>query len=486
MWDYFRVKEMFWKRLFGRLSIKARLGFFFMLGALLMSSSSYLLVHRTLHTSLSKEENDFIFDRLHTVRAIIQTRPEFLDIIRKEIEWEGKYSPYPAYYLRITDQAGRLLLETPGMGNRVPRHWASPLAANHRSFHDDEVRKADNDRFFLLKSDIVENPASGATSLKVQIALDVTSEVLIDEANHDKVISMLVLGCLLFVIVGLLIIHRVLRPLGVMIDVAEQISVDALSQRTDPLAWPTEVRRLADAFNTMLDRLGESLGRLSSCASNMAHEIRTPINNIMGEAEIALLDERTPREYQKVLESSMEECARLSRLVDNLLFLSHAENPAHCIQRIKFDPIDGIAAVFSQLRQRAHEKHAKLSVHGCGLLAGDPLLFQRAVGNLVMNALSYSPDGVKVDVTVRETTDGYVEVIVSDTGYGINDAEFSRIFDRFYRGDSSHSNYPEGSGLGLSIVKATMDLHGGAVEVKSRSGEGTEFTLRFPRKPPVA
>ena len=132
----------------------------------------------------------------------------------------------------------------------------------------------------------------------------------------------------------------------------------------------------------------------------------------------------------------------------------------------------------------AEEKQAQISSNGEGLIYGDPVLFCRVMNNLVSNALYYSSSGVNIVISVIKSGDNYIDVVVSDTGYGIQEEELNHVFDRFYRVMSSRSSYPQGSGLGLSIVKFIMELHKGKVTIQSKPGQGTTVTLHFPAPPP--
>lgn len=139
-----------------------------------------------------------------------------------------------------------------------------------------------------------------------------------------------------------------------------------------------------------------------------------------------------------------------------------------------------IEDILSFYGPQIENKKAEISLYGNGLLNGDPLLFRQTISNLLMNALNYSPNGVKINISIRETGDRHLEVIVSDTGYGMEEKDLEQIFDRFYRIDRANSNHTQGSGLGLSIVRAIMGLHGGSISIASRPGEGTTVTLNFP------
>ncbi len=471
---------MFLQRIYRNSSIKGRLAFFIIIAACVSSYAIFEFAHDSLHTSLSRVEDDFLYLRFHALRAIIQEEPDYLDIIRQDIHWEGKYTQFPEYYLRIVDPAGRVLIETLGMGKVIPVQWA-PFPNTTNPKHKDEIRRARNGRYFLLMQDSVPAPHDRGSELTLQIALDVTSPIIIDEENHKKIAAILIVEVLIFAGIIILIIQKGIQPLEEMVKVADQITVNNLAESIMPTEkWPKEVRRLAISFNGMLDRLAGAFSRLSQVTSDMAHEIRTPINNFMGEVEIVLSQERPPEEYRKVLVSGIEECERLSRLINSLLFLAHAENPTGSINRSLFDPLEEIEDILSFYGPQIEEKGAEITCRGNGALNGDPLLFRQAFGNLLKNALNYSPNGVKIDIFARETEDRHLELVVSDTGYGMEEKDLARIFDRFYRGDRSHPNHPEGSGLGLSIVRAIMDLHGGSISIRSRPGEGTTATLRFP------
>ena len=465
---------------FYKLSIKSKLLIFFTLSTCVMFYGTSEFIDRTLHSSLSKEENDFIYSRLHTIRAIIKNKPDYLEIIKKDIEWEGEYALFPEYYLRIMDNTGQILLETPGMSQTVPPQWATNQNTGEKHHIKDNIRRAQNDRFFLLKADSVETAHDSGEKLSIQIALDVTSEVKLDATNHKRINVLLFLGIIVTSLVGVVVTRKALRPLEEIAKVSELITVEKMAERTDPEKWPTELKRLAIAFNGMLDRLEESFSRLSQLASDMAHEIRTPLNNILGEAEIALARERSPAEYQNVLESGVEECQRLSRIIDGLLFMAGAENPATRVERSIFDPLEQIKEVCIFYEAIAEEHGATISCHGEGALFGEPIMFQRVISNLLANALHYSPYGVTIDIAVSQPEEQLLEVTISDTGNGIEEKDLAHIFDRFYRGDSSRSNYSQGSGLGLSIVKSIMELHGGKIKVDSRFGHGTTVTLQFP------
>jgi two-component system heavy metal sensor histidine kinase CusS len=233
----------------------------------------------------------------------------------------------------------------------------------------------------------------------------------------------------------------------------------------------------------MLDRLEDAFTRLSQCAADLAHELRTPINNLRGEAEVALSRCRTTAEYQEVLQSSLEEFERLSRMIDGLLFIARADNPCTAVERVRFDARQEIEAVREFYEALSGERGVEVACEGQADLSADPLMFRRAVGNLLANALRHTRAGGRVRLTVRPSGEGGIELQVQDNGGGITPADLPRVFDRFFRADSARASKERGTGLGLPIVQSIMRVHGGTAHVRSAAGEGTTVTLQFPPVP---
>ena len=271
-----------------------------------------------------------------------------------------------------------------------------------------------------------------------------------------------------------------LRPLGEMTRSLERIGPSHLDERVAPAGWPRELQPLAIAFDAMLARLEDSFKRLSQFSADLAHELRTPVANIMGEGQVALTRERTPSEYREVIESNVAECERLSGIVDNLLFVARVDAARESIERKKFDGGAAVEKIAAFYRTLAEDRHVAIHCSGEGEIYADPVLFERAVSNLVDNALRFTPDGgeIKISITLR---DAHSEIAVSDNGCGIAPEHLPRVFDRFYRVDSSRSS--DGAGLGLALVKSIVDLHGGSVRIDSEVGHGTIVVLIFPNKP---
>jgi two-component system heavy metal sensor histidine kinase CusS len=275
-----------------------------------------------------------------------------------------------------------------------------------------------------------------------------------------------------------LIARQALRPLRQMVAAMKKVQASHLQQRLDWEHWPRELDALAAAFDDMLARLKESFERLSAFSADLAHELRTPIQNLRGEAEVALTRTRTAAEYREVIELSIEEYHGLASLIDSLLFLARAENAETPLDRLTFKIGPEVDNILDFYDAAVREQNITLSRQGDADLYADAMLVRRAVSNLVSNALQHTPSGGKISLLIEQIEAG-VEIQVQDTGCGIGPEHLPRIFNRFYRADPARSSNSGGAGLGLAIVKSIMDLHGGSVDAKSNPGKGTTVILRF-------
>lgn len=293
-------------------------------------------------------------------------------------------------------------------------------------------------------------------------------------------LAVVALGIVFSCTVGVLVTRKGLQPLKDITRATHRITASQLHERVAANAWPEELASLARSFDQMLDRLEDSFSRLSQFSADLAHELRTPINNLRGEAGVALSHARTPEEYRRTLESSLEEYARLSRLIDNLLFLAQADGPITSIARTACDCRKAIEVVREFYQALAEDRGVEVICGGEATLEADPVLFRQVISNLLSNALNYTARGGKVSISVQRQDDRTVEISVSDTGCGIPAEHLGKIFDRFYRVGSARSQQPNASGLGLAIVKSIMSLHRGTVSVQSEVGKGSTFTLKLP------
>jgi two-component system heavy metal sensor histidine kinase CusS len=267
---------------------------------------------------------------------------------------------------------------------------------------------------------------------------------------------------------------------------AGRISASALNERLSLEDTPEEFLESTLAFNHMLDRLEGSFKRLSEFSSDLAHDLRTPINNLLGEAQVALSRPRDAAEYRAVLESAVEEYERLSRMIENMLFLARADNAQARVAPQWIDLRSALEKILSYYEVLAEERNIRFALEVRSERSGRPqawadeLMLNRAVGNLLSNALRHGPRDSTVQVRALVRPDGSADIEVANPGAGIAREHLPRVFDRFYRPTSSREDSAAGSGLGLAIVKSIAELHGGRVGVRSEPGLETAFTLSLP------
>jgi two-component system heavy metal sensor histidine kinase CusS len=276
------------------------------------------------------------------------------------------------------------------------------------------------------------------------------------------------------------VVHRELRPLRAFRKVAAMVSARDLSHRMKVTDLPDELRDLAHAINFMLDRLDNDVQLLAQFSDDLAHELRAPMNNLMGKAQVTLSRERPPEEYKEVLESCTEELERLSRMVSQMLFLASVSQPSAPVTFAKVDLHEQAEKVAELFALSAEDKSISLHVKGAAVIDGDKLMIQRAISNLLSNAIRHGKPGSNVSITLcQQATE--VSLVVCNVGEGIEAEHLPRLFDRFYRVHASRSRQQGGTGLGLAIVRSIMSLHDGRVTVESELGGYTRFSLTFPR-----
>lgn len=274
---------------------------------------------------------------------------------------------------------------------------------------------------------------------------------------------------------------RAMRPVHEVIDQAEEIRAGSLDRRIHAYAEMREYRRLVDVLNTMLGRIQGAFDAQRRFTADASHELRSPLTVMRGELELALRRERPPEEYRRVLESTLEEVVRLSRITEDLLVLARSDSGALRPRPERVPVLDVAEKVLERLHGQAREKGLELGLSGSGDTTAnvDPGLLSQVVWNLTENALKFTPPGGRVKVSVaREGSD--VVMSVEDTGPGF--AAPGMAFRRFFREDAArtHGTPTDGTGLGLAIVQAVAEAHGGTAEAGNRPEGGARVTVRVP------
>lgn len=456
-----------------RRSISSQLIVLFTLAAVLLLSCGLGVFYWLVVRHAFEEDNAVLADKALALEVDLSSQdgPRLL-AAEANTRRAGEHA---AYWIRLLDERGQTFTETPGMNATLPSNVFPPAErSTSRSLVPQNYRTGS--RLFSL---LAFTQKSGGKIYTIQIAQDRSA----DERFMKKfgTLLLLVLACSVVasIAIAATVARRSLRPLSQMTAALERITPTHLNERIEPSRWPHELQPLAHAFDEMLNRLEESFTRLSQFSGDLAHELRTPIANISGAAQVALTRERTPTEYREVLETAAAECERLTTIVNNLLFLARTDAAREQIQRTCFDARAAAEKIVTFYLAIAEDRHLTITCSGDGEIYGDPVLFERAISNLIENALRFTPDGGSINVSIATAPGGTI-VSVNDTGCGIGGEHLPRVFDRFYRADPSRSSL--GAGLGLALVKSIAELHGGSATIESEPDRGTTVVLTFPTR----
>jgi len=285
------------------------------------------------------------------------------------------------------------------------------------------------------------------------------------------------LGALLAFALGLVLLRRGLQPLRQLSAAVRGIDLRSLDQRLPASGTPAELLEPVQALNGMLARLDDSVQRLSQFSADLAHEIRTPLHTLLASNGQALNHPRSTAEYQELLASNMEEFERLKRMAENLMFLARAEQAERALDLQTLDLHSLGSELCDYFEALADDRQLRLENQLHGELLADQQLLQRALGNLLANAVRHADEGTLISLRRRDEA-GVCWLQVHNHGPVIAPEHLGKLFDRFYRVDPSRAQPGDSGGLGLAIVQSIMQLHGGRVRVSS-DAEGTVFGLGF-------
>lgn len=368
------------------------------------------------------------------------------------------------------DPSGRLLAGSP------PFRWPPGLIEQAKDGTAHGIVKVQGGSYRVLLG-----PArigGGADSLIIGIARDEREDRAVVRHFRAAALVAWILGSLAGGALGYFAAWRGVQPLRRMVEATARIGAESLHERLETDKAPRELQELAQNFNAMLERLDQAFRRLSDFSADLAHELRSPLNNLMLHAQVALGKPRSEAELRLVIESGLEELERLSRMVNDMLFLAKAEHAGHLLKREPVALEDEAGKVFEYFEALAAERRVRLVLRGGARALADRSMIRRMIANLLSNAVRYATGGSTVEVACEAA--GPTAIIqVTNEGPGLSPQECERVFDRFFRVESSRNAPTEGAGLGLAIVKSIVDLHGGRIDVQSRSGR-TTFRATLP------
>lgn len=371
------------------------------------------------------------------------------------------------YLMKVWDPQGRVLFSSAGFD--VP----APAAGTHLQtfdLHGKPLRTLSEPVVFFGHTYQVEFAAE----------LDLVEQML--SRFRSILLSLVPVLLLLAVAGGYWISRRALDPVDQLTRAARSISVQNLSERLKVPRTGDELQHLAETWNEMLDRLEDSVRRITQFTADASHELRTPLSLVQTTAELALRRPRTADEYRDALHDVVLHTERTTSLLEDLLILARADSGKRAFTKAAVDVRDLVQDVSEQMKPLAQHRGIALDweLPGCtATVSGDRGALRRMVIALVDNALKYTVHGGSVHIGLRvEAAQALIEV--RDTGSGVAPEDAPHIFDRFYRADKARSSASEGFGLGLAIAREIADAHGGRIELATEHGKGSAFTVHLP------
>ena len=463
-------------------SLAGRLTLWYCISTVLLVGITFGLLYAALSATFDYEIDDFLKNTTAMLKSILSERENSLEDLKKEVDSQLSSRRYARIFVRVLDSQGKVLVEAHHMSQDFPQETfkLTDEADEDRSGEDRSARRGRQFRLLSTRVHALHDPAAFYI---VQVAYDRKHETGILHRYRTSLwiaLSATLIACSL---VGYFIAHRGADSVQQITRAAGRVTSTTLDQRLPTEGLPTELYALAGTFNGMLDRLEDSFRRVSQFSGDIAHELRTPLNNLRGEMEVAMRRPRSTEEYRDVLGSALEECERLTRLVDRLLFIARTEDAETEIELETLNIARELSVVREFYDAAAADAQVELILAADGELSAElnRELFQSAIGNLVANALRHTGPKGTVRLEARRAADA-VTISVTDTGCGIAPEHLPHVFDRFYRVDVARSTASGGVGLGLALVRSIATLHNARVEIRSEVGKGTCITLIFPAR----
>ena len=385
------------------------------------------------------------------------------------------------YYQVYDARTGRLLVQSAALQPLGLHYTPGEVEALRRSPSVYDMN-TDDGRIRISTSVISPHPGEDYL-LQVGLPLDSMDGAL--EHFLRLLLWSVPFGLVVAFVTGRWMAGRALAPLVRLAAATRTISVADLQRRLEGRGAGDEIDEVIDAFNDALARLEQAVNEMRQFSAALAHELRTPLAALRGEAELALLQARPPQEYRRALASQLEEFDKLARLINQLLTLARAEAGEILLADTLVELGALTSSVVEQLEPVAQARDVALKCDAFAdlLVTGDAEWLERLLLNLLDNAIKFSPAGASIAVRVSREN-GAVRLDVRDHGIGIAPDVVPHIFERFYRADPARSSAPDGAGLGLALTKWIADRHGATISVASQLGEGSTFTVRFPAAGP--
>jgi two-component system heavy metal sensor histidine kinase CusS len=438
-------------------------------------AGSYL--YDNLRGQLLRVKTDEVAIKAQHLQGFVGGEDSLAALLSHEYRFWGQTAGNSGFVEQIRSGDGQLILSFNPSSLNID---SLPTVADTTAAGEKEVRRWTSPSGEDIYGVTVLAHFRNGDSANIIVACSIADTLPLFSGYRTTIVRTVALAVLIAAALSYLLVYRAIRPLHHISRQANRITVEGLGMRLDDTHVSPELRDLSRSLNDMFGRLERGFKLLSAYTENLAHDLRTPVTNLRGQTEVALSRPRSAEEYQALLASNLEEYERLSRMIENILFLARAENTQISLRRLELNLTEQLGHVAEYFEGLAEENGTSIRVQASGSIEADPVLFRRVISNLLSNALRHTPAGGVIGMTTATLREG-TTISVSNPGPDIPPEHLDKIFERFYRVDEARANSSDSTGLGLAIVRSIMELHRGTVSVESSDGL-TSFRVYFPAK----
>ena len=449
-----------------RVSLSSRLALLFAGCAALVSLVAGILFSQSSEAHFLELDQQVLESRLQDLRDTLQGVASAGQLAARRPQLEQELARQSDLHLRILPGSGQPWFDSlPSLGPVSPLPGLQTLDSAGTAYR-------------VLSAELAPGQPASPT---LMLLMDITHHQHFLQRMQRLIWLTVGLSALATAVLGAWAARSGLRPLRQMGETTGQVSARSLTTRLPAEQMPAELAAMATAINGMLARLEDAFARLSGFSADIAHELRTPLSNLLTHTQVTLTRPRSLEEYREALHSNLEELQWMAQMVNDMLYLAKSDHGLLLPNRQPLNMADEVDSLVEYFAALAEDSGIEVSAQGSGSLEGDRQMLRRALSNLLDNALRFTPAGGQVSVRLEEGP-GVLTLEVENTGEGIDPAKLSRLFDRFYRADPARrEGSTEHAGLGLAITRSIVLAHGGRIRCESGQGR-TRFVLDLPRE----
>ena len=433
----------------------------------------YLIVHKTVFSHLK----DDLDSELKELNSSIVLYSDSEVVFANPFEWEeGEHRQIEVNptFIQVSDKFGNTLKKTSNLLN-------DSLIINKniqtKFYSNTHLSKSP---VYQVQYPIVNKKNKILAYILVAIPLQ-ESEIVLENLQKALIVSFPIILIILF-FTARYIAGKSIAPINDVIKTANRITRENLKERISLPENKDEIHLLISTINELLNRLEDNLLREKQFTSDASHELRTPLSVIKGTLEVLIRKPREIHQYEEKINYCIRETDRITKLIDQLMFLARYDSGNVLPNKIKINIKTIVSDTISRLNPLLIDKNinVQISCSGDTVAIVDPSMMEIVFENLVTNSIKYSDSNKYIEINITNNSD-FIVCSIKDQGYGMNEEQIKKIFDRFYRNDNSRNSEVGGFGLGLSIVKKLCEVQDIKLNVESKVGSGTSFYLQIKR-----